>query len=115
MINTITREKIKERMDNSQPITLVEALPALYYDAEHLPGAINIPHDEIRDKADSMLPDKEDCIVVYCANTPCPNSKIAANTLQQIGYQHVYEYVEGKQDWIEAGFTVEKSTVREAG
>ena len=73
------------------------------------PGALNIPHDEVRAKAPEMLPDKNAFIVVYCANTPCQNSKIAANTLQQMGYINAYEYVEGKQHWLEANFPIESS------
>ena len=109
MPKTITREAIKAKLDARQPITLVEALPPRYFDAEHLPGALNIPHDEVRAKAPEMLPDKNAFIVVYCANTPCQNSKIAANTLQQMGYINAYEYVEGKQHWLEANFPIESS------
>lgn len=109
MPKTISREAIKAKLDARQPITLVEALPPKYFDAEHLPGALNIPHDEIRTKAPEMLPDKDAFIVVYCANTPCQNSKIAANTLQQMGYTNAHEYVEGKQHWLEANYPVEAS------
>ena len=109
MPKTISREAIKAKLDARQPIILIEALPSRYFDAEHLPGALNIPHDEVRAKAPEMLPDKNAFIVVYCANTPCQNSKIAANTLQQMGYINAYEYVEGKQHWLEANFPIESS------
>ena len=109
MPKTITREAIKAKLDARQPITLVEALPPRYFDAEHLPGALNIPHDEVRAKAPEMLPDKNAFIVVYCANTPCQNSKIAAKTLQQLGYINAYEYIEGKQHWLEANYPIESS------
>ena len=101
MTKTITREQIKEKLDNIEPMTLVEALPHKYFDAEHLPGALNIPHDEIREKAVETLPDKSAFIVVYCASTDCQNSKIAADTLQQMGYTNAFEYVEGKKHWLE--------------
>ena len=84
MIKTITREQIKHKLDKHEPITIVEALPVKYFEAEHLPGAINIPHDEVREKAPMMLPDKEACIIVYCASTECQNSRIATNMLQQM-------------------------------
>jgi rhodanese-related sulfurtransferase len=41
--------------------------------------------------------------MTYCANAPCPNSGIAARKLEALGYTDVAEYVEGKQDWIDAG------------
>jgi rhodanese-related sulfurtransferase len=107
MNRTVSREQIKAKLDNSDPVTLVEALPRKYYDKEHLPGAINIPHDEIREMAPDMLPDKEAQIIVYCSNEECRNSSVAAKILHQMGYKNVMKYVEGKQHWLEAGFPVD--------
>jgi len=107
MTKTITREEIKEKYDNNEPMTIIEALPQKYYDAEHLPGALNIPHDEIKTLAPDLLPTKNAFIIVYCASTECRNSKIATETLQQIGYTNAFEYIEGKQHWLEANYPVE--------
>lgn len=107
MTKLITREQIKQKIDSGDPITIVEALPEKYFLAEHLPGALNLPHDKVRERAPELLPDKDALIVVYCANTACQNSRIATQTLQQMGYENAHEYVEGKQDWIEASFPVE--------
>ena len=109
MMKTMTREQIKDKLDKQEPMAIVEALPQKYFDAEHLPGALNIPHNEIQTKAPEILPDKDALIVVYCASTECQNSKIATNTLQQMGYTNAFEYVEGKQHWLEAGFPVEST------
>ena len=87
---------------------IIEALPKKYFNAEHLPGALNIPHDEIQEHV-SLLPDKDAFIVVYCSNAACQNSTIAVNKLQQMGYTCVFEYVDGKQDWVEAGLPVEST------
>jgi rhodanese-related sulfurtransferase len=107
MTKTITRERIKDKLDSQEPMTIVEALPQKYFDAMHLPGALNIPHDEIAYKASEMLPDKHAFIVVYCASTECQNSKIATDSLQQMGYTNAFEYVEGKQHWLEGNLPVE--------
>lgn len=109
MTKTITREQIKEKLGTQEPMTIIEALPQKYFDAEHLPGALNIPHDEIKARATDALPDKDAFIVVYCASTDCRNSKIATDTLQQMGYTNAFEYVEGKQHWLEANFPVEST------
>ncbi len=99
----ITREELKSALENGTKLTLVEALPEKYWRDGHLPGAIQIDHTEIEKKAASALPDKEARIVVYCANTACQNSTIAARVLDSLGYSNVFEYAEGKQHWIEAG------------
>lgn len=106
MSETITREEIKHKLDSSEPMILVETLPAKYFNAEHLPGAINIPHDEIWEKAPQLIPDKEAQIVVYCASTECRNSLLAFQALRQLGYRNVREYVEGKQHWMAADYPV---------
>ena len=109
MNKIITRNQIKTRLNNGEPTILVEALPKKYFDEAHLPGAINIPHDEIREKAPHLIRDKDAVIVVYCANTECRNSHIATKILQQMGYRNVFEYVEGKQHWLEADLPLESA------
>jgi len=109
MTKTITREQVKEKLKTEEPVTIIETLPKKYFDNEHLPGALNIPHDEIRARAPDMLPDKDAFIVLYCASTDCQNSNIATEALQQMGYTNAFEYVEGKQHWLEANFPVEST------
>jgi len=108
MNQKISRDEINARLNAGDHITIVEALPERYYNAEHLPGAINIPHDAIRERAASALPDKDATIVVYCANTECQNSKIATQALMAMDYRNVLEYVEGKKDWKDAGLPLRK-------
>lgn len=109
MTSAITREQIKKNLDSNVTMIIIEALPKKYFESGHLPGALNIPHDEIRQKAPEMLADTDAFIVVYCASAECQNSKIAMNTLQQMGYNNAHEYVEGKKHWLEAGFPVEST------
>jgi rhodanese-related sulfurtransferase len=109
MTKMINREQLKEKLDNKEAMTIIEALPQRFFDAEHLPGAINIPHDEIQARASAMLPDKTAFIVVYCASTECRNSNIAANILEKLGYSNTFEYVEGKQHWLEAQYPMEST------
>ena len=104
----IYRDDILAHLRAGTRMTLVEALPEKYYRQGHLPGAIQMPHEKVRERAGAVLPDKDDFIVVYCANTACQNSRIAAQTLATMGYTNVAAYEEGKQDWIEAGLPIEK-------
>lgn len=102
----ITREELKRELDSGRSLTLVEALPEKYWRKAHLPGALQIDYTEVEDKAATLLPNKDAKIVVYCANTVCQNSTQAAQTLDSLGYRNVFEYVEGKQDWADAGFPI---------
>ncbi len=108
-VTPISRTEIAAKLKRGDRFTLVEALPAHYYNQAHLPGAVNLPHDEVDKLTPQLLPDKTAEIVVYCANTPCQNSTIAAQRLAALGYSNVREYVEGKQDWIDAGLPTESA------
>jgi rhodanese-related sulfurtransferase len=106
MVRTISRTDLQRRIEAGDAI-LVEALPPMYFASGHLPGAVNLPHDEVAERAAQLLPDRDAVIVVYCSNTACRNSTIASRTLDSLGYTNVFEYVEGKEDWIEAGLSLE--------
>lgn len=65
---TITRDELKKKLDGGDHFYLVETLAENAYHHAHLPKAINIPPDRLKDLAPILLPDREADIVVYCAN-----------------------------------------------
>jgi rhodanese-related sulfurtransferase len=106
-IATISREELKEKIDRKDRFVLVETLPANYYNHDHLPGAINLPPDQIAQLAPKVLPDKTAEIIVYCARLTWNASENAARELAAMGYTNIRDYAEGKQGWIEAGLPTE--------
>jgi rhodanese-related sulfurtransferase len=68
MTQTISRDELKQKIDRKDDFTLVETLPKMAYDHAHLPGAINLPPDQLNVLAPTLLPDKNADIVVYCAS-----------------------------------------------
>ena len=66
------------------------------YDAGHISGAILIPYTQIEAKANEMLPDKDQLILVYCRSGR--RSKIAAEALAELGYTNIKEFG-GILDW----------------
>lgn len=110
MIRTITRDQLKTALDDGRDLILVESLSPQSYEKEHLPDAINIPKERVRELAPQLLPDKDAEIVVYCANTACQSSLQTAQALAGLGYTNVADYEAGKQDWIEAGLPVESGS-----
>jgi len=107
MVDRISRQELKARIDRGDTFVLLDTLPEAAYRKGHLPGAINIPSDDIIDDAPRRIPDRDAEIVVYCANGPCKRSRLAADRLEVLGYHRVRDYHEGKADWIDAGFPVE--------
>ena len=64
---TISRDELKKKIDNKDNFLLVETLAPEYYNHTHLPGAINLPPERVRELAATVLPEKTADIVVYCA------------------------------------------------
>ena len=108
MLKQVEREELRRKLAAIIPPVLVEALPEKYWRDWHLPGARHLPHDEVDTLAPKVLPDKAAEIVVYCASRSCQNSHIAAHRLEQLGYENVAIYPGGKQDWMDAGFPVDR-------
>ncbi len=67
-MKTITRDELKAKIDRGDRFTLVEVLPRMAWEHEHLPGAINVPPDQVSTLAPTLLPDKSAEIVVYCGS-----------------------------------------------
>jgi len=108
MTPEISRAELHRELAGGAAPTLVEALGAAFFDDAHLPGAINIPPDQVDRLAPTLLPDIDASIVVYCSGT-CQNSEIAARRLEELGYRSVRIYLGGKEDWVEHGLPVERT------
>ena len=107
MQNTLTREELKQHIEKNDELTLVDALAEEDFKKAHLPGALNIPVDQVAARAAQILRDKNAFIVTYCAGESCDASRKAAETLRKLGYQNVQEYRGGKDDWESAGYPLE--------
>ena len=68
MESTISTKDLKSKLDKKRGITLVETLAPERYREAHLPGALNIPPEQIRELAPQLLPTKNAEIVTYCTN-----------------------------------------------
>lgn len=92
----ISQDEAKRIMDEESDYIIVDAREQSEYDEGHIKGAIVIPYTEIEQKAEEMLPDKEQLILVYCRSGR--RSKIAAQSLANMGYTNVKEFG-GIIDW----------------
>ena len=92
----ITAEEAKQIMDSEEGYIILDARTQEEYDEGHIPGAIVISHEEITEKAEEMLTDKNQLILVYCRSGR--RSKIAAEALVELGYTNIKEFG-GISDW----------------
>ena len=92
----ITAEEAKQIMDSEEGYIILDVRTQEEYDQGHIPGAIVISHEEIEARAEEVLPDKEQLILVYCRSGR--RSKIAAEALVELGYTNIKEFG-GIIDW----------------
>ena len=106
MVTDIDRYELKHKLDHPKKIVLVDALPEDEFRKLHLPGAINIPADQVRRLAAERIPNKDVEVIVYCAGSRCHTSDTRANEFNPMGYSNVRRYVGGKHDWLKAHLPV---------
>ena len=92
----ISQDEAKRIMDEESDCIIVDAREQSEYDQGHIKGAIVIPYTEIEQKAEELLPNKTQLILVYCRSGR--RSKIAAQSLVNMGYKNVKEFG-GIIDW----------------
>ena len=92
----ITAEEAKQIMDNEEGYIILDVRTQEEYDEGHIPGATQISHEEIAEKAEDVLTDKDQLILVYCRSGR--RSKIAAEALAELGYTNIKEFG-GIIDW----------------
>jgi rhodanese-related sulfurtransferase len=92
----ITAQDAKQIMDTEEGYIILDTRTQAEYDEGHIPGAIVISHDEIEEKAEKTLPNKDQLLLVYCRSGR--RSKLAAETLVKLGYTNIKEFG-GIIDW----------------
>jgi rhodanese-related sulfurtransferase len=105
-MDSISREELKRSLERRE-LVIVDALPPEQFRKSHLPGALNIPSGNVAELAPRLLPDRNAWIVTYCVNFTGRVSEQVARELIAMGYKHVRNYEEGKQDWAKAGLPLE--------
>jgi len=92
----ITAQQAKELMDSQTGYVILDTRTQEEYDQGHIPGAIVLPYDEVLERAEGILTDKDQLILVYCRSVR--RSKLAANDLVKLGYTNIREFG-GIIDW----------------
>ena len=106
-METITTQELKQKIDSGNKFELIDVLPKESYEGRHLPKAKSIPVNELADRAEKELSDKEKEVVVYCASKECQASPTAAKKLIEMGYKKVVDFEDGLAGWQDAGFDFE--------
>ena len=93
---TITAEAAKHIMDTEEEVVILDVRTPEEYNEGHIPGAVLLPNTEISSRADEVLADKSQLILVYCRSGR--RSKMAAEELASMGYSNIKDFG-GILDW----------------
>ncbi|MFB6145819.1 MAG: rhodanese-like domain-containing protein [Candidatus Nanohaloarchaea archaeon] len=105
MVTAVSTEEFEDLRENPE-VKVVDVLSTEHFSEGHIPGAINIPLENIASEALKEF-DKSDDIVVYCKDLDCSASPKAAEKLESLGFRNVYDYEVGLKGWKESGHETE--------
>ena len=92
----ITMEEAIAAMANEKNYIILDVRTPEEFEAGHIPGAVNLPNEDIGDEPIPSLPDKDQLLLVYCRSGN--RSKQAAQKLADLGYANISEFG-GIIDW----------------
>ena len=96
---------VKRLLDaGTQDIVVLDVRSREGYNEGHLPGAVNIPFEELPSRM-KELPKQKD-LITYCWDVTCILCTKAAYVLAKSGYR-AKEMLGGLEEWKKAGFPVE--------
>lgn len=64
-VSEISRDELQRRLHDFS-LTIVDVLPEASYVEAHVPGALNLPLEQLASRARELLPDPTAEIAVYC-------------------------------------------------
>ncbi|KNY31754.1 metalloregulator ArsR/SmtB family transcription factor [Agrobacterium genomosp. 3 str. CIP 111-78] len=102
-LEPISREDLVARLREDN-ITVLDVRPKEEFDLGRIPGAVNVPLDEIEKRLSELPLETE--IVAYCRGPYCVLSFEAVATLREKGYR-VRRLEDGFPEWLDAGLSVE--------
>lgn len=101
-VEAISGEELLQRIREAS-ITVLDVRPAHEFAAGHLPGAINIPADELERRLAELPPDQD--IAAYCRGPYCVLSARAVAALRLHGLP-ARRLDRGFDDWLASGLPV---------
>jgi rhodanese-related sulfurtransferase len=101
-IHICSVEQIKDKLDNSEKINLIDVREDHEWAAGRLPGARHLSKGIIERDIEKLYPDKQTELFLYCGGGY--RSALAAHNLIKMGYNNVVSVEGGYSAWKEAGF-----------
>ncbi|MGI9174223.1 MAG: rhodanese-like domain-containing protein [Rhodothermales bacterium] len=105
-ISEMTPSELRERQEANPALHLVDVREDREYEKSHVEGAHHLGKGIIERDIETAIPDRDAEVVLYCGGGY--RSALAADSLQQMGYQNVYSLDGGFRALQSEGFTIEE-------
>ena len=103
-IREVTPAQVREMRARGESAVYLDVREPNEWNLGHLPGAMHIPRGTLETKIEAVVP-RDRKVVIYCASGN--RSALAAETMQQMGYQDVTSMSGGFTGWAQSGGDVE--------
>jgi rhodanese-related sulfurtransferase len=115
-VREITPAEACEAINHSELDVILDVRERDEYRHGHVPDAVNIARGVLEMRADPASPSADPVlsanqsgrVLVYCSKGPGARSLLAAQTLANMGYEHVEVLGGGLNAWAEAGLPVDR-------
>jgi len=86
----ISAQDAKKIMDEEKNIVILDVRTEEEYSSGHIENSVLISVDDLKDKAESILKDKDQKILIYCRTGNRSNT--ALKKLKEMGYTNLYDF-----------------------
>jgi len=100
----ISVEETHRLLQGKEPVVLLDIREKEEIALGYIEGATFLPQGLLSEKVESLLPDKNVPVVVYCAGGI--RSLAAARFMKERGYTHVFSMAKGINGWEKGGYEV---------
>jgi rhodanese-related sulfurtransferase len=105
-IKKVPEAEVKAAIDKKEKVVILDVRDPNEYTAGHLPGAINVSRGTLEFNIWSKVSDQNAKMYVYCKTAG--RSALATKTLNDLGYKNAVLMDAHFEDWIKAGYPVER-------
>jgi adenylyltransferase/sulfurtransferase len=100
----ISVEETHQLLQKKEPIVLLDIREKEEIALGYIEGTAFLPQGLLNEKVETLLPDKNVPVIVYCAGGI--RSLAAAKLMREKGYANVFSMAKGINGWKEAGYEV---------
>jgi rhodanese-related sulfurtransferase len=104
-VREMTIEEFRRRSEAGEPLVLVDIREDREWDAARIPGAVHVGRGVLERDVESAWPDPATPLVLQCGGGY--RSVLSAESLQRMGYTHVWSLAEGFRGWRDRGLPLE--------